>query len=225
MSTGGPTTRRSNFRQCTSNFRKSSILQYPSAKQTTDVSKNFRRDAIQTILSQKFHLWTWNAQAQAALRNRWSISPYRLLAFSLDNMQTNRTTTGPILQSPKERDRQCPRWSRMKSKPLLLQRRVWHRPSRVKSPIRQAYSHLVREILLPALMQNSRLTSECQLICPFWVEYSTCNNQIKWADTPCNRKSTIKHPSPVINILRYQYFSQHEELWWTFNNTECREIK
>ena len=31
----------------------------------------------------------------------------------------------------------------------------------------------------PALMQNSRLTSECPVICPVWFEYTTCNNQTR----------------------------------------------
>ena len=119
------------------------------------------------------------------------------------------------------------------SKLLFSQRWVGDRPSRVKSAVHAAYNEVVRQIckqqnvlrkatlsspivvqnniseglihilLAPALMQNSRLASECPLTCPVWCEYTTCNNQTKWADTPCNRKPRHKaSQSTRSNALR-----------------------
>ena len=58
------------------------------------------------------------------------------------------TTIGPTLQSPNQRGSSMSSAAALKlSKPLLLQRWVWDQPSRVKSPIYQAYSQVVRQIL------------------------------------------------------------------------------
>ena len=70
---GGPTMRRSNFRQCTSCFRSSltSSFRWPAAKHTTEVtieSKFWNCNTIDTFLSHNIHLSAWNARG--AFRKR-----------------------------------------------------------------------------------------------------------------------------------------------------------
>ncbi len=119
MSAGGPTARRSNFRQCTSSFRK---LCCKTNHQFIHISINKfqRRCHWNNFVAKK----NTNMKARAAPFYRWLISSCRLRALAVGNIQPNHPFNGqrlvPHSNLQTSAGRQCFHWLRVNCQSLCV---------------------------------------------------------------------------------------------------------